>query len=294
MLYFPLIPNDISSPQTQMTAPASSRIRTVGFASATDRGAVRTENQDAAGKFPDGPFDPSYPGGQLFIVADGMGGHNAGREASELAVKTIGDTFLASAPSDDPGESLRHALHAANVRIHDQGLSDPAFRGMGTTCTALLLKGNRSFIAHVGDSRAYVVRKSGITQLTEDHTRVGELVRAGVITSAQARLHPERSLLNRALGARPAVTIDILEGPPLTQPCTFVLCSDGLYTHVDDEEILSAVTSRQPEEAARGLTELAIQRGGLDNITVFVVRVSFEQRARTAARLRPRRRPRSR
>ena len=290
MLYFPLFPDHISQPDAPMTATTPRRVRTVEVASTTDRGVVRAENQDAAGKFPDGPFDPSHPGGQLFIVADGMGGHNAGREASALAVRTIGETFLATAPTEDPATSLRHALLTANARIHDQGLSDSAHRGMGTTCTALLLRGSRSFIAHVGDSRAYVVSASGITQLTEDHTRVGELVRAGVITSAQARQHPERSLLNRALGARPAVTVDVVEGPPLTQPCTFVLCSDGLYAHVDDEEIRSAVASRQPDDAARDLIALAIQRGGSDNITVFVIRVSFTQRARAATRRKPRRR----
>ena len=259
-------------------------VHTVEFAITTDRGAVRTENQDSAGKFPEGPFDPSYPGGQLFVVADGMGGHNAGREASLLAVKTIGETFLAGAPAPDPGESLRNALEAANLRIHDQGLSNSAFRGMGTTCTALLLLGSRSFIAHVGDSRAYLAGASGIAQLTEDHTRVGELVRSGIITSAQAREHPERSFLNRALGARPTVTVDIVEGPALTEPCAFVICSDGLYTHVDDEEIRAAATSRPPEEASRALTDLAIQRGGLDNITVFVIRVSLAAPPETAAK----------
>jgi len=284
MLYFSLFAIRIPTTQTTMPTHTSHPLHAVEFASSTDRGVVRTENQDAAGKFPDGPFDPTYPGGQLFIVADGMGGHNAGREASMLALKTIGETFLASAPSPDPGASLEHALQAANLRVYDQGLSDPAYRGMGTTCTALLLTGVRSLIAHIGDSRAYLVRKSGIAQLTEDHTRVGELVRAGIITSAQAREHPERSFLNRALGARPTVTVDIVEGPPLTQPCTFVLCSDGLYTHVDDDEIRSVVAARPPEEAARELTALAIQRGGSDNITVLVIRVVFSQRPRPTTR----------
>jgi protein phosphatase len=290
MLYFPLPPDTIPTTQTAMAASRSRRPRTVEFAGTTDRGTVRTENQDASGKFPEGPYDPEYPAGQLFVVADGMGGHNAGREASELAVKTVGEVFLEAPPSQNPGATLAGALQTANLRIHDEGSSDPAYRGMGTTCTALLLKGNRSFIAHVGDSRAYLVAGSGIVQLTEDHTRVGELVRAGVITSAQAREHPERSLLNRALGARATVTVDILDGPALTRPCTFVLCTDGLYTHVDDEEIRAAVTAHPPAESSRNLTGLAIQRGGLDNITVFVIRISSTLPQHTTANPGPARR----
>lgn len=287
MLYYSLVALRMPPTQTTMPTSTSRPLRTVEFAITTDRGVVRTENQDAAGKFPDGPFDPSYPGGQLFVVADGMGGHNAGREASALALQTIGETFLAGTPSADPGASLKHALEAANLRIHDEGLSDPNHRGMGTTCTALLLTGDRSLIAHVGDSRAYAIRDSAIAQLTEDHTRVGELVRAGIITSAQAREHPERSFLNRALGARPTVTVDIVEGPPLTGPCTLVLCSDGLYAHVDDGEILTVVTAHSPGDAARDLTALAIQRGGLDNITILIIRVSFQQHQRTTGRRTP-------
>ena len=287
MLYFSLFEIRISPTQAAMPARTSRPLRTIEFAISTDRGVVRTENQDAAGKFPDGPFDPSSPGEQLFVVADGMGGHNAGREASALALKTIGETFLAGTPSANPAALLRHALETANLRIHDRGLADASHRGMGTTCTALLLAGDRSLIAHVGDSRAYAVRDSAIAQLTEDHTRVGELVRAGIITSAQAREHPERSFLNRALGARPAVTVDIVEGPPLAEPCTIVLCSDGLYTHVDDEEIRTAVTAHAPDEAAREVTALAIRRGGLDNITVIIVRVSVRQRQRPTSRREP-------
>ena len=287
MLYFSLFEIRISPTQAPMPANTSRPLRTIEFAITTDRGVVRTENQDAAGTFPDGPLDPSSPGEQLFVVADGMGGHNAGREASALALKTIGETFLAGTPSADPGAFLRHALEIANLRIHDRGLADPGHRGMGTTCTALLLAGDRSLIAHVGDSRAYAVRNSAIAQLTEDHTRVGELVRAGIITSAQAREHPERSFLNRALGARPAVTVDIVEGPPLAEPCTLVLCSDGLYTHVDDEEIRTAVTAHAPDEAARELTALAIRRGGFDNITVLIVRVSVTRRQRPTPRRKP-------
>jgi serine/threonine protein phosphatase PrpC len=294
MLYFSLFADRLSPTQATMPARTSSPLRIVEFAFTTDRGVVRAENQDAAGKFPDGPFDPSYPGEQLFVVADGMGGHNAGREASALALKTIGETFLAGTPSANPGASLKHALETANLRIHDQGLSDPNHRGMGTTCTALLLAGDRSLIAHVGDSRAYAVRNSAIAQLTEDHTRVGELVRAGIITSAQAREHPERSFLNRALGARPTVTVDIIEGPPLTHPCTLVLCSDGLYTHVDDEEIRTAVTARTPDEAARELTALAIQRGGSDNITILIIRVSITRQQGTTTRRKPTHRKHSR
>jgi protein phosphatase len=257
-----------------MPSNPSRRNRAVEFAIATDRGLVRTENQDAAGKFPDGPYDESYPGGQLFVVADGMGGHNAGREASLLAVKTIGDVFLSSDPSADPGATLRRALEAANLSIHDQGLSDSSLRGMGTTCTALLMLGDATYIAHVGDSRAYHIADTGMSQLTEDHTRVGELVRSGVITPAQAREHPERSFLQRALGARPTVNVDLVRGPELAAPCTLLLCTDGLHSLVDDEEIRAAAAAHAPAEAARALIDLALARGGSDNVTLAVVRVA--------------------
>jgi protein phosphatase len=263
----------------------------VDFAIATDRGMVRADNQDAAGKCPEGPYDPAYPAGQLFIVADGMGGHNAGREASALALATIGEAFCSAPRGHDAGASLKAAFEAANAKIHEQGMADSARRGMGTTCTALLIKGSSSIIAHVGDSRAYLVTDSRITQLTVDHTRVGELVRAGVITAAQARHHPERSFLDRALGARPAVAVDIVQGPPIAKSCSFVLCSDGLYSHVDDDEILSAVSSRPAGEAAESLIALANERGGSDNITVLVVGVTAK-RARPAARRARARRPR--
>ena len=215
---------------------------------------VRSENQDSLGKFPEGSLDLSLPKGQLFVVADGMGGHNAGRAASETAVRALGETYLGN-PGNDLVAALRQAFQAANTQIYDQSLADPAFAGMGTTCTALVLKDGHGLIGHIG-------------------SKVAELVRRGIITREQSRTHPERSQLYRALGTRPQAEVDFVTSVRLSGECSFLLCSDGLYNHVTEDEMQSIVLARSPDEACETLIGLANERGGYDNITVEVVRVS--------------------
>ena len=246
---------------------------TITFGSRSDVGMVRQDNQDCFGKFPENDLDVSAPKGQLFIVADGMGGHAGGREASEMAVETIHEAYF----RDDVGPvpaGLRYAFEEANARIYDFSTSHPRYANMGTTCSALVLKDDRGYIGHIGDSRIYRVTQSSIEQLTNDHSKVAELQRQGLITKEDARYHPERSHLYRALGVRPTAEVDAIDDIHLNSNEHFVLCCDGLVNHVDDSEIKDIVLRHEPPEACERLVALANERGGTDNITVLVVGVN--------------------
>ena len=239
---------------------------------ATDVGMVRTENQDSLGMLPEDGGTLEDARGVLIVVADGMGGHRAGRRASELAVSTL----LASyAPADASGipAALISAIGDANNRVYEEGFSSPAYNGMGTTCTALVLQGTSAYVAHIGDSKAFQVTTGQITQITADHSRVWELYTRGVITREQARMHPERNLLTRALGQNPGTAADLFGPLPLQPGSWFVLCTDGLTNHVEESEIADVVRKHPPEEAADELVSLAKTRGGADNITVQIVEI---------------------
>ncbi len=236
----------------------------------TDRGRVRSENQDFLGRFPEESLNASLPKGQLFVVADGMGGHKGGREASELAVRTLAAHY-STAPTKDILESLKSAFEAANSTVYQKSTSGTEFAGMGTTCTALVLKDGQAVIGHIGDSRVYRINRSAVVQLTNDHSRVADLVRRAVITKEQARIHPERSQLYRALGTRPVVEVDYISGIRLPRDCYFLLCTDGLFNHVTEDEMQSIVLAKPPAEACTALVDLANERGGTDNITVQVI-----------------------
>jgi serine/threonine protein phosphatase PrpC len=247
--------------------------RTIQFASASHPGMVRKENQDHLGKFPEDSLDLSSQQGQLFVVADGMGGHQAGSKASEMAVANIAKSYFASS-NEDVLTNLRRAFSKANEQIYRCSLEHPEYRGMGTTCSALVLKGSRGYIGHVGDSRIYRIGKRKITQLTKDHSKVAEMVRQGILTKEEARYHPERSHLYRALGTRPAAEVDFIDDISLDQSRYFLLCSDGLFNHVEERELQKMVLSHPPTDACKMLIELANQRGGLDNITVQVIHLT--------------------
>lgn len=247
---------------------------TMTFGVCSDVGRVRSENQDAYGKFPEESDDITLTKGQLFVVADGMGGQKGGREASMLAVETINQQYFSDADADIVA-SLERALQKANEAIYEYGTTHAGFQNMGTTCSALVLKDNRAHIAHVGDSRIYRLAKGAITQLTDDHSTVGEMQRRGILTKEEAKNHPERSLLYRAIGVRPVVAIDTVGKIPLSATETFLLCSDGLVNHVDDEEMMDIMTKFSPQEACDELVAMANDRGGYDNITVLVVQVNY-------------------
>ncbi|GIV60322.1 Stp1/IreP family PP2C-type Ser/Thr phosphatase [Rhodocaloribacter litoris] len=234
----------------------------------SDVGRVRTENQDAYGCFPAG----EEAGERLFVVADGMGGHAHGREASHLAVEVIREVYFAGRRGP-AGERLRRALEQANARVYaraQQGSTGP--ERMGTTCTALVLDGEHAHMAHVGDSRAYRIDARGIRQLTRDHTFVNELVGQGILTPDEAQHHPRRHALTRALGIQPTLQVDVLENLPVQERQTFVLCTDGLAP-VSEAEIREVVEALPPQEASEKLVRMANERGGPDNVTVLVVAV---------------------
>ena len=243
-------------------APAPLRL-TVGVRS--DVGRVRSENEDAYGCYPsEAPC--------LFVVADGMGGHDDGARASRLAVETVRDAFF-DEPERPLEERLRGAVEAANAVVHEEARASGAARPMGTTCTALAFGEGEAAVAHVGDSRAYRVQVGGITQLTEDHTLVEALRREGALTDAEAERHPQRHALLRAVGIGPEVEVDVVRLRPPAPGDAFALCSDGLAP-VADDEIHDAVRRASPQEAADALVRLANERGGPDNVTVLVVEVA--------------------
>lgn len=236
----------------------------------THIGRVRTENQDAYLITPTPAAGLDTPKGILLVVADGMGGHRAGRQASQLAVSVLESAFT-SAPDGGGTDVLLSAFHAANERIVSEGEANVRYRGMGTTCSALLLQGSSAWTCHIGDSKIFLASHREIMQMTTDHSRVWELFKKGVITREQLRVHPERNLLTRVLGMRGNIEPDITGPHQLTPGTRFVLCSDGLTNHVQDEEIRAAVMDHAPQEAAEVLVALANERGGTDNITVVVV-----------------------
>ncbi|MGA9295761.1 MAG: protein phosphatase 2C domain-containing protein, partial [Ignavibacteriaceae bacterium] len=182
---------------------------TFSYYGSSDIGLVRVENQDSMGKFPPNDFNLYTEKGQLFIVADGMGGHAGGKEASRLAVDTIRDVYFSG--SSDLSASLKEAVEKANYNIFKKSEDLKQFRGMGTTCTVLVLKEDKGLIAHVGDSRIYLIENntSGkIVQLTEDHTKVHEMVKEGILTEKEAEAYPSKSVLSRALGVDQKVNAD--------------------------------------------------------------------------------------
>ncbi len=224
----------------------------------TDVGLVRTLNED------------DYLVGEgIFAVADGLGGHEAGEVASRMAVRMLRELSLPQ--GKDPGSALRDALAEINRAIYQESVKNPNCDGMGTTLTALLIADQTAYIGHVGDSRAYLVREGRIHRLTEDHSIVGELIRMGMLSEAEARVHPDRNLLTRAIGTGPDVEIEVgyLE---IAERDRFLLCTDGLFGNVDDDQICRVVaTSADPESAVGDLVDLANRGGGQDNATAVAV-----------------------
>jgi protein phosphatase len=210
----------------------------------------------------------------LYLVSDGMGGHVAGQIASELATEAAVRAIksLEHVPATLT-ERLRYAVARANQEVHLEAREKPELAGMGTTLVALLAREGRVALAHVGDSRAYLVREGQIRQLTEDHSLVGELLRRREITEKVARKHPQRHVLTRALGVREVVEPDLAEMSSSSGD-VFVLCSDGLTNHVRDAEIAEMIAEETDlESACKRLVDLANDRGGEDNTTLVLVRI---------------------
>jgi len=230
-------------------------------ATVSDIGRVRTNNEDSA-----------YAGRRLIALADGIGGMPAGELASDIAIRAL--TLLEAAPPDiEPLTALRKAIAAANEQIRAAGESDEANDGMGTTATALLLAGDHIALLHVGDSRGYLIRGGELSQLTKDDTFVQSLVDQGVLTAAEARSHPRRSVVTQALqGLEFEPTCTLL---PVGIGDRFLLCSDGLSDIVADEAIEQVLRSTpDPRRCAQQLVKLALDAGGPDNVTVVVADVA--------------------
>jgi len=235
-------------------------------ASLSDIGKLRSGNEDSCGEF------VREGVARLMVVADGMGGHRGGATASQTAVAAVGEAFERSL-LDDPENDLRAAILGANRRIYDLAQENAELRGMGTTLVCLLLlPGETSWIAHVGDSRAYRFRAGELEPLTDDHSVVGEMVRQGVIMAEEAEYHPRRNEILRSVGIEPGVRIDLQPISP--QPGDrYLLCSDGLTGLISDYQIETVIASFPPGEAAERLVQMANGQGGHDNITVQVAEV---------------------
>jgi len=237
----------------------------------TDVGLVRSENQDFGTYTTPTEERESHPGGRLLIVADGMGGHRGGATASRLAGETVKAQYLGS-DTTDIATALRQSLARANARIFTEAQSNPELRGMGTTTSVLAVRGGSGWLAHVGDSRIYLVRGDEIQQLTDDHSLVATMVREGLLTTAEAETHPRRNVLQRSMGVAEDVEIDVRGPIALREGDTFILCSDGLHGVVKEAE-LKEIAARTIEEAADEFLKRALERGAPDNVTVIVARV---------------------
>ena len=261
------------------------RFDDIEIAGMTDVGIRRSHNQDAFSiqKAPDKAYWQQI--GHVFIVADGMGGHAVGEKASEMASQEIPLTY-AKVAKDGPCNALRRAFQETNAAIHAVGQSNPEFRGLGTTGTALIIRPEGALVVHVGDSRAYRVRDGRIEQLTFDHSYAWEMARRlGVPPEDLSDV--KKNVIIRSLGPDVLVQVDV-EGPYPTLPGdTFVLCSDGLSNQVNPEEIGTVVSALPVMEASKFLIELANLRGGPDNITAVVVRVGGEEASTVAVSIKP-------
>ena len=233
------------------------------YARASDTGKKRRRNEDSYVVAP-----------PLFAVADGMGGAQAGEVASKLAAAALEDTDPGSVAGPEKVTSL---IQEANRRVYERAANDPATSGMGTTMTVALVEGNEVTIGHVGDSRAYVVRNGELEQLTEDHSLVNELLKSGKLSREEAEMHPQRSVITRAVGTDPDVDVDAFtvgtgEGD------VFLLCSDGLTDMVTDENILDIVEKHRNDldRATKALVSAANRGGGEDNITVIAFAIAAE------------------
>ncbi|MFZ4984954.1 MAG: Stp1/IreP family PP2C-type Ser/Thr phosphatase [Blastocatellia bacterium] len=256
----------------------------VNVAYRTDTGREHEENQDSIGYICD-----EREGVHLLIVADGVGGSVCGQMASQLAVQTIRQSFFAfenqvsgvtgqTGQTGQIGERLTFAISEANRVIVRRGQRDRRCRGMGSTCAVLAVQNENAWIAHAGDSRVYLVRENRIAQMTRDHSRVQRMLDDGLITEEEALDHPEKHYLERALGLRDEVRVDLRLPVTVFPNDRLIVCTDGLTSLVWDEEIYRIVSSNQPEEACEQLIALANDRGGHDNISVGIAKIGEDRK----------------
>jgi len=234
----------------------------------TDKGKVRASNQDAyaVGEFPD---EVAWA-----VVCDGMGGAAGGNIASALAVKVISDKINASYREKMSPSSIKNmldsALIAANIEVYDMADTKPELRGMGTTVVCAVVKNSCAYIAHAGDSRAYIFNKDNLSQVTTDHSFVQDLVNKGKITAEEAQNHPNKNLITRAIGVDKSIEIDFDE-VEMADDDVLIICTDGLSNYVSDMEMINEVSDGRYYAFADRLVKKANNNGGGDNITVVAI-----------------------
>ncbi len=240
-------------------------------AAKTDMGRVRENNEDKHEFYIAEADEELASRGHILIVCDGMGGHEAGQIASELAVKTFIEVYR-SHPAESPEAAAEAAVVAANRFVCDNARAIPSRKGMGTTLSAMLIVQNRVIVAHVGDSRIYRLRDGELTMLTVDHTWVEDTVRMGMMSREEAEKHPYRHMLTRAVGTEDTVPI-MVETFDLEEGDRYLLCSDGVTNHVTDEMIHNTLAENTSSGAAWSVVNQALVGGGSDNATVIVARI---------------------
>jgi protein phosphatase len=257
------------------------------YVALTDVGMRRANNQDAFNVALAGDVGDWYQRGHMFLVADGMGAHAAGELASKLAVDTIPHLYHKYRDKSPP-EALQKAIVETNAEIHRRGQANAEFHNMGTTCEALVLLPQGALLSHVGDSRIYRLRNEKLHQLTFDHSLLWEMRAAGQVSEgSDLDAAIPKNVITRSLGPNPKVKVDI-EGPyPVAVGDTFLVCSDGLTGKVKDQELGPILANLAPEEAGQVLIDLANLRGGPDNITVIIARVTGPQITTAVARAQP-------
>lgn len=264
-------PETVAPPVTPAQAAQPGQRLRFDLAMLTDVGLVRDHNEDCV-LYENGA---SQNRGGLALVADGMGGHAAGEVASRIAAETVCHVFY---ETDGPAPKLlRSAFAAANAEISAWTKTHPECAGMGTTCTALALGDGEAWLAHIGDSRAYLLRDGSISQLSEDQTLVAQLVREGKLTAEEARHSPVSNVILQALGVGPDIEPVIWDKPLTLAPGdTLILCTDGLTGLVSDAEIAEIAGRLAPHEAGIALIAAANEAGGHDNISVGIIRVAAQ------------------
>jgi protein phosphatase len=235
-------------------------------ATLTDVGTERDHNEDNCGELLESP------GCGLLVVADGVSSAEAGETASQTAVSATLKTFREQPPGTSTPKRLYRAVQQANIEVYDLAMVVPELRGMTTTLTAVVVDRGELTAAHIGDSRLYLLRDGRLTQLTKDHTVAGEKARLGLMSKSRARESPDKSVLTRSLGRELIVPIDRISNRVYRDDALLV-CSDGLYNVLEDDEIASLIATGDAVRACRTLIETANQRGTLDNLSAAVLRV---------------------
>jgi serine/threonine protein phosphatase PrpC len=238
----------------------------VTFAALSDEGTERGHNEDACGVHAEGPLHV------LLAVADGVGGEEGGEVASRTAIDVTLKAYQESPATWSPAKRLYRAVQQGNIEIHDRALVVTELRRMATTLTAIVVEGGMVYAAHVGDSRLYLLRDGALVQKTKDHTVTAARRRAGLISAAAAKEHPERSTLTRSLGRELIAAVDRLAFP-VADGDTLLVCSDGLYNVLDDAELLAGASAPDATTACRALVDRANAIGTPDNVTAAIVKV---------------------